>query len=135
MMIVMVLGTLGLSVACKNDSKSKKPELLIATGILISVERQELYYNDSSRFGSGKIISVPVTFLELQEGHSVKSFILADPHALKVEDVVQLTYLSDTVITGKEIWKRYYPEINFYKHISVPNVNFKVDEYIKSWKK
>ena len=117
------------AIACRPE----EPSLLTTTGTVVSLEERELYYQDNQGFGSGKIIPVPITFLELKEGEQVKKYLLAGPYILKEGDNVQLTYLVDNEVTGWEIWNRYYPERANCRLIDAPAVRFKVDGYVMDW--
>ncbi len=131
-LISIILVAIGFTTACQKEDIPTLNTTPAITGTITSIEERELYYEDDSGLGSGKMVCIPITFLEVQEGEQLKSFILAGPHTLKIQNTVQLTYRIDNEVTGKEIWRKYYGGFHDITH---PRVRFQVDGYVLSWKK
>jgi hypothetical protein len=129
---IVLAGAIALG-GCTGDKS--KPEYRNVAGKVYQSDQQELIYGDNQGFGGGKNIPVPVTFLGVEAEGKKYQIILAGPHNLKEGDSVNLDYLVDDEVTGKEIWSRFYPERADGRLVTVPNVRFKTDGYATVWKK
>ncbi len=132
-----MLGSIILAgaIAFGGCSDKEAPEYKNLVGKVYQLEQQELIYVDNQGFGSSKDIHVPITFLGVEAEGKKYQLILVGPHDLKKGDIVNLDYLTDNEVTGREIWNRYYPKRANSPAITEPNVRFKVDGYATAWEK
>ena len=112
--------------------KEANPEYRNVAGKVYQSDQQELIYRNKR---SDKNISVPITFLGVETKGKKYQIILVGPHNLKEGDSVNLDYLVDTEVTGKEIWNRFFLERTDVQFVTEPNVRFKTDGYARAWKK
>jgi hypothetical protein len=135
----IALGTILLTSCKLSDILNEEPiQTKEIKGRVYNVSDTHLIYDDSRGLGSGKTIPIPISFVELKNlgsGPFPYIFVLAGPHNLEKEDRIELDYIVDSEITGKEIWDRYYPDRRSSDKISSPNVSYQGNGYIVSWKK
>ena len=131
---IVLAGALALS-GCREDKPKPKPEYKNIKGDVYQLDQRELIYGDNQGFAAGKNIPVPITFLGIESEGRKYQIILAGPHNLKQGDSVDLDYLVDNEVTGREIWGRFYPERASGDLMTMPDVRFKADGYASVWKK
>jgi len=95
---------------------------------------QEEFETEIENLKDNKVGWLALLFFAESEGKEYL-FILAGPHNLKQGDSVDLDYLVDTEVTGEEIWERFYPGRSMGKVIIPPDVTFKVDGHVNSFRK
>lgn len=130
---IVLAGAIALG-GCSNNPETK-PEYKEVVGKIYQLDQRELIYEDNQGFGSGENIPVPITFLGIEAEGKKYQIILTGPHNLEKGDSVDLDYLVDKDVTGKEIWSRFYPQRADGRLMTIPNVDFKVDGYATSYKK
>ena len=129
---IILAGAIALR-GCSEDKP--KPEYGNVAGQVYQLYQQELVYGDNQGYGSGKNIPIPVTFLGVEAEGKKYQIILAGPHNLRQGDSIDLDYLVDNEVTGKEIWSRFYPSRANGRLMTIPDVRFKANGYATAWKK
>lgn len=138
MRIKQTLGTIVLAGALALggcEKEEPKPEYRNIKGNVCQLDQRELIYGDNRGFGSGKNIPVPITFLGIEAEGKKYQIILAGPHNLKQGDSVDLDYLVDNEVTGREIWRKFYSQRADFKLMTIPDARFRADGYASAWKK
>ena len=62
-LISIILVAIGFTTACQKEDIPTLNTTPAITGTITSIEERELYYEDDSCLGSGKMVCIPITFL------------------------------------------------------------------------